>query len=220
MKFSNETIEVLQNFSLINPSIVFNEGKQLRTMAPTKGCVAYADITDELPSSFGVFNLSQFLSVVSLFETPEFTILDRSMVISEGKESINFVFADPSMIITPPDKEITMPTPEIEFDMPVDLLKRITKAASTLGSPELAVRGDGTDIFFETVNVKNTADNSYSVKIGESDKKFKMIFLIDNVKIMQKDYKVSISSKGISKWAAEGLTYYITTEAKSSKYEG
>lgn len=220
MKFSNESIEVLQNFSLINPSIVFNEGKQLRTMAPTKGCVAYADIDDEIPSSFGIYNLSQFLSVVKLFNEPEYTILDKSMVISENKESINYVFADPSMIVTPPEKEIAFPDAEIEFDLPNDVLGRITKAAATLGSPELSVRGDGKDIFFESINVKNSSDNSYGVKIGESDKKFKMVFLLDNVKVLPKDYKVSISSKGISKWKADGLTYFIVTEAKSSKYEG
>ena len=219
MKFSKETIEILQNFSLINPSLIFKPGKTLKTMSTMKSIISTAEIGDEIPSEFAIYNLSQFLSVVALFDDPEFTILDRQMVISSGKESINYVFADSSLIISPPEKELTLPSEDVTFELSNDVLKRILKAAVTLGSPEIAVTGDRESIYIEAMNTKNSSDNSYKVKIGETSNQFKLVFSLENIKLLPRDYSVAISKQGLAQFKADGLTYFIVMEKKPSSFE-
>ena len=220
MKLSESTIEVLNNFSLINRSLVFKAGNVIKTISPTKTILASAKVEDTIPSEFGIYDLSMFLGVVGLFDDPEFLILDKSMTISQDKESVGYVFAAPSMIMTPPDKELKLPDPEIQFDLSNDILKRVLKVSNTLGTPEIAVSGDRESVYLECLDVANKSNNTYKVKIAETDKQFKMVFLLENIKMLPRDYKVEISSKGMAKFSAENIEYFVTTEAKSSSYDG
>lgn len=63
MQVSNETIEVLKNFAGINPNIVISPGQKLKTISEAKNIMAEADITEDFPLEFGIYDLHEFLSV-------------------------------------------------------------------------------------------------------------------------------------------------------------
>lgn len=216
MKLESKTIQILKNFSTINPSLMFKPGTVLSTVSPQKTVMAKATIDNNIPSSFAIYDLSKFLGVLSLFESPELTIGDRSMEIAGGQQKVNYTFADPKLIVTPNDKEIVMPNCEIEFRLTTDDLSKVQKAMGVLQLPELAITGDGEGMYVEAIDSKNPSSDTYKVRLTNTDLTFKMIFKSENIKIMAGDYNVRISSRGIAHFKGTDIEYWIATEASST----
>ena len=138
------------------------------------------------------------------------------MTIKENNRKVDYVFTDTSLITTTPaDKKITLDNPEIEFNITNDELSDAVKALSVLGLPELVVVGDGKSVYVKAIDVSNPTSDTYSVKIGDTDLTYRMVFKSEYLKLLPNDYKVSISKGGISRWAADDLEYWITTEITS-----
>ena len=218
MKLSEQTIEVLQNFSTINQSLLFKEGDVLRTVSPQKTVLAEVTVPDTFETQFGIYDLGQFLSAMTLIDGAELNLGENSMDINSGNgESITYRYADPSMIVTPPEKGIALPDVDATFSMSDTILKNVLQAARVLGLPEIIVEGDGTNISITAGDSKNSSMNNYSQKIIESNSEFRHVFKVDNMKMMMLQYNVEISTKGISKFSTEDgkVTYYIATESRS-----
>lgn len=216
MKLEGRTISILKNFASINPSIMFKPGQSLRTMSPQKTILAQAVIKETMPSEFAIYDLSRFLSVMSLFQQPSITAHDKFAVISDGSQKVNYTFADPTMIVLPSDK-----TPKFEadvsFSLSADALSKVQKAMGVLNMPELAVVGDGTNIMVQAIDSKNPSGDSFAVNVGETEHSFRMIFRAENMKIIPADYEVAISFKGISHFKCEDVEYWIATESSSTQ---
>ena len=219
MKISNDTVKILQNFAGINQSMIFKPGSELKTITPQKTIFAKAKISESFDSEFGIYNLGQLLNTLSLFSAPEINVMEKNLEIVEGKEKVNYVFADTSLISRPPEKDITFPDAELQFNLTADNFQKILKAAAVIASPEIMIVGDGSEITMGAGNSKNSSDNTYKITVGETSKKFNFIFSIDNFKMLPRDYDVSISTKGISKFDTKDLVYYVATEQHST-YEG
>jgi hypothetical protein len=225
MKLSNETLSVLKNFGNINQGIYFKQGKVLKTVSSGKNILAEVIINEEIPTNFGVYNIHEFLSVISLHkETPTFEFTDKSAVIvgNKGRSKTNYRFCDPSMLSLPPEKQIQMPDAEISFELTAEDFDWILRSASVLGLPNIAVESDGTKIKVLTIDAANDAAHNecLEIKDGNNDK-YRMIFKTENIiKILPGAYDVRISSKGISHFTNKKipLQYWITTEA-GSKFE-
>jgi len=218
MKLSEQTIEVLQNFSTINQSLLFKEGDVLRTVSPQKTVLAEVTVPDNFETEFGIYDLGQFLSAMTLIDDAELNLGENSMDINSGNgESITYRYADPSMIVTPPEKGIALPDVDATFSMSDTTLKNVLQAARVLGLPEIIVEGDGTNISITAGDSKNSSMNNYSQSITESNSMFRHVFKVDNMKMMMLQYNVEISTKGISKFSTEDgkVTYYIATESRS-----
>lgn len=223
MKLSNETISVLKNFGNINQGILFKQGKTLKTVSTHKNILAEATINEEIPAEFGVYDLNNFLSVVSLHkDEPTFEFDEKHAVIvgNNGRSKIKYRFCDPTMIVTPPDKELKMPDPEIEFTLSSSDFDWIMRAASVLSSPNIAIESDGTKINIVAFDMQNDSAHIDSLELADgNESKFRMIFKTENLtKIMHGSYDVKISSKGISHWKNNNITleYYVTTEQGST----
>ena len=217
MKLDAKTITVLKNFYSINPSILFREGNKISTISPSKTIMAKAVLPDSFPQKFAIYNLSQFLSTMSLFEDPELTFTDRSVKISDKtSKASEIVFADESTIKTPPDKEIKLPSVDVEFEITTDTIREIEKALGILSLPEIAVSGDGVKLQINAVDSKNPSSNMFSVDLGATDKTFTAIFKAENIKLLPGKYAVSISSKGISHFKGEEAEYWIAVESSST----
>ena len=218
MKLSEQTIEVLQNFATINQSLLFKSGDVLRTVSPQKTVLAEVTVSDTFETEFGIYDLGQFLSAMTLIDGAELNLGDNSMDINSGNgESITYRYADPSMIVTPPEKGISLPDVDATFTMSDTILKNVLQAARVLGLPEIIVEGDGTNISISAGDSKNSSMNNYSQNIVESNSEFRHVFKVDNMKMMMLQYNVEISTKGISKFSTEDgkVTYYIATESRS-----
>lgn len=217
MKFNNETIQILKSFSAINPSIVFKPGNVVSTMSPSKTIMAKATIAEEIPQKFAIYDLSRFLGTLSLFNSPEIELGEKSAVVSEGKTRISYTFTEPSLVVHPPEKEIKLPDPEVKFNITSASLGDVNKALSVLSLPELAVVGDGKNIYVQALDSKNPSGDVYSVEVGETKDHFKMIISADNMKVLPGDYSVSISSQGLSHFKNDKMEYFVAVEG-SSKY--
>ena len=225
MKLSNETLSVLKNFGAINQGILFKKGKTLKTVSSHKNILAEVTIKEDIPADFGVYDLNNFLSVVSLHkDDPSFEFDSKHVVIcgNKGRSKIKYRFCEPTMIVVPPEKQLTMPSPEITFELSGEDFDWIMRAANVLSSPQIAVESDGTKVQIVTIDLQNDSAHTDALEIldGNGDK-YRMVFKTENLsKLMSGAYTVSISSKGIShfKHKSADLQYWITTET-GSKFE-
>ena len=225
MKLSNDTLILLKNFASINQGIMFKKGKTLRTVSAQKNVMAEATINEEIPTDFGVYDLNNFLSVVSLHkDDPSFEFDKKHVLIvgNKGRSKIKYRFCEPTMIVVPPEKQLSMPDAEIAFELKAEDFDWILRAASVLSSPQIAIESDGDKVNIVTLDLQNDSAHTDALEITNGDgNKYKMIFKTENIsKIMPGSYDVRISSKGISHFRNKSvdLQYWITTES-GSKFE-
>ena len=219
MKLSDSTLSLLKNFSTINQSILFKQGNRLRTMSVMKNILAEATIDEELPKDFGIYDLNQFLNGMGLHQSPELDFTNDSyVVIKEGKMRSKYFFADANVIITPPDKPITLPSEEVTFDLSTDQLDKLLKAAGIYQLPDLSVVGENGAVKLLVRDKKNETSNSFAIAVGETDSTFNFNFKVENIKILPGTYEVVVSQKLLSRFSAKNydLTYYIALEPDST----
>lgn len=216
MKLSVKTIQILKNFSSINPSIMFNAGNTLSTISPLKTVMARAQIDETIEKDFGIFDLNRFLGVLSLFNDPELLLCDNYVKITDGRKSVNFIYADPITMILPPNKDIKVGQSYVEFNLTADNLQNLMKASSVLQLPEIALVGEDGRLLLRAMDSKNSSNNTFELEVKETSKTFKIIFSCNNLKMMSKSYDVFVA-KGIGHFVSDdGVQYWITTESTST----
>ena len=223
MQLHNDTIDILKNFALINPSIAFAPGNLLQTIAPSKVILAKANIEDSFPTTGAIYDLSRFLGVVSLFEKPEFEFTETQVIIKGATQTVNYTFADPSMILTPPtDKNLTIDKPDIDLDIPGAKITAVLKAAAVMQLPEVALMCDGSVVYLQALDSRNPSSDDYKQELRDwtDETTFKIIFKTENFKMMPYDYNLKIQSH-ISQFTClsdsrPGLIYWIAAEANST----
>ena len=219
MKLSDNTISLLKNFSTINQSILFKQGNKLRTISVMKNILAEATITEELPQDFGIYDLGQFLNGMGLHQSPELDFTnDNHVVIKEGKMRSKFFFADPNVIITPPEKPIELPSEDVTFELSTDQLDKLLKAASIYQLPDLSVVGENGAVKLLVRDKKNDTSNSFSIAVGDTGSEFSFNFKVENIKILPGTYEIVVSQKLLSRFSAKNhdLTYWIALEPDST----
>lgn len=215
MKLSKETVGLIKNFAGINSNLLLKSGNKLATISAQKNVMADAVVTETFPD-FGIYDLNEFLGAMSLFEDPELTFNDKWVTIEQGGNSIKY-FAAEASVLTAPQKAITFPDPEIEFNMSANMLSMIQRTASVLRASDVSIVGDGSTISVVVGDKKNATGNSYNSSVGATDKKFKVNLKVENLKMIPGDYAVSVSSKKISRFKGAGdLVYYVAVEADST----
>ena len=219
MKLSDSTLSLLKNFSTINQSILFKQGNKLRTISVMKNILAEATINEELPKDFGIYDLGQFLNGMGLHQNPELDFKnDGHVVIKEGKMRSKYFFADPNVIITPPDKPIELPSEDVTFELSTDQLDKLLKAAGIYQLPDLSVVGENGAVKLLVRDKKNDTSNSFAIAVGETDSTFNFNFKVENIKILPGTYEVVVSQKLLSRFSSKShdLTYYIALEPDST----
>ena len=219
MNLSDKTLTILKNFAGINNSILVKQGTQLRTISVAKNILAEAQIDEEFPRDFGIYDLNQFLNGLSLHQDPEMDFSPESYLnIREGKRRVKYFYADPAVIISPPEKEITLPSEDVHFQLDSIALEKLLKAAAVYQLPDLAAVGDAGVVKLVVRDKKNDTSNEFAVVVGETDKVFSFNFKVENIKIIPGAYDVSVSQKLLSKFTNTScdLKYYIALEPDST----
>lgn len=216
MKFSNETLSVLKNFSQINPSVLFRPGETIRTISPQKTVMAAANVSESFDKNAGVYDVSRFLATLSLFDEPEVTFGDNQFNIKGGKRTLKYTYTAENMIVTPPNKDIDFPEPDARVTIKWDDIEGVIRAAGVLGLPEIAFIGEGSQISLSAVDGKNPTADNFSTTIAEGGDfgNFKMIIKVDNLKLMSADYEVALSSKGMAHFKSDKVQYWIAIESR------
>ena len=215
MKLSEQTVSLLKNFASINQNLQFKSGNKLSTISAQKNILVNAEIPESFPSDFAIYDLNKMLGVMNLFPDPEMEIGDKTMKIG-GK--VDYMFADPTMIVSPPEKELTFPEAEIKFTLTNAEFNQTIKAATLLGLPHICVECKDGKINLVATDVHNSSSDEYRSELGETGMVFNMVFKIENLKLYAGDYDVELTSKGISKFShtSSNLQYFIATESDST----
>ena len=219
MKLSDNALAILKNFAGINNSILVKEGNKLRTISVAKNILAEAEIKEEFPRDFAIYDLNQFLNGLSLHQDPDLDFnQDTYLSIKEGKRRVKYFFADPNVIIAPPEKEITLPTQDVCFQLDSVTLEKLTKAAAVYQLPDMSAIGENGVIKLVVRDKKNDTSNEYAIVVGETDKEFSFNFKVENIKIIPGAYDVVVSSKLLSEFTntQHNLKYYIALEPDST----
>ena len=219
MKLSEKTLNILKNFSSINQSILVKQGNQLRTISVAKNILAEAEIKEDFPRDFAIYDLNQFLNGLSLHQDPEMDFSPDSYVnIREGKRRVKYFYADPNVIISPPEKAIQLPSKDVCFQLDSVTLEKLLKAAAVYQLPDLCAIGEAGVIKLVVRDKKNDTSIEYAEVVGETDKEFTFNFKIENIKIIPGVYDVVVSSKLLSQFTNSNhdLKYYIALEPDST----
>ena len=221
MNISSETINILKNFSGINANLVFKPGQGLSTISEAKTIMAKATVTEDFPVEFGVYDLSEFLSVMNLVDSPTLVFEDKSVFIhGSGGQKVRYYYSELE-ILTQPTKDITMPETEVNITLTAEALGSLKKAASVLGHIDVALEGKDGVVKLKAFDFKDASANTFELEVGTnpSATDFNFIMNIANLKLIDGDYDVFISSRLISKWVnkTKPVTYFIALE-KTSTY--
>ena len=219
MKLSESTVNLLKNFSSINQSILFKSGNKLRTISVMKNILVEANVVEEFDKDFGIYDLNQFLNGLSLHSSPELDFTnDEYVLIKEGRMRSKYFFADPSVIVAPPEKEITLPSEDVSFVLSSQQLEKLKKASSVYQLPDVSVIGEAGVIKLVARDKKNDTSNDFCIVVGETEDEFVFNFKEENLKIVPGNYDVVVSSKLLSRFTNQNIdvTYYIALEPDSS----
>jgi hypothetical protein len=225
MKLSSNTVSVLKNFAAINKGLLFKQGQTLKTISSHKNILAEVNITETIPIDFGVYDLNNFISVVSMYkDDPTFEFDEKHVLIvgNKGRSKVKYRFCDASTINTPPEKSLSLPNPEISFTLTADDFDWVMRSSAVLDAPYIAIDSDGQTITILSYDAKNDSSHTDSLSLGDGNgDKYRMIFMKENLaRVMPGSYDVKISSKGIAHFKNKNipLQYWVTTES-GSKFE-
>jgi len=219
MKLSDNALAILKNFAGINNSILVKQGNKLRTISVAKNILAEAEIKEEFPRDFAIYDLNQFLNGLSLHQDPDLDFQEESYLsIKEGKRRVKYFFADPNVIISPPEKDIQLPSKDVCFQVDSVTLEKLVKAAAVYQLPDLSAIGENGVIKLVVRDKKNDTSNEYAIVVGDTDKEFTFNFKVENIKIIPGAYDVVVSSKLLSQFTntQHNLKYYIALEPDST----
>ena len=223
MKLSEHTISVLKNFASINQNLVIKVGSELQTMSAMKNIVARSGVEENFPREMAIYDLNEFLAALSLFSSPVLEFDDQYVTIKEESNptnSLKYFYSDPS-VVQSPSKTITMPSEDITFELSSGDLSKMKRASAVIGAPDMVL--ENTDEPFKSIlnaiDKKNDTANNYSLDISTNgDGQFKFYFKVENLKLMDGSYDVSVSSRNISNFKSKNsdVEYWIALEPEST----
>ncbi len=196
----------IEDVALIRKAITY----YLNTMFPVE--------QEEFEKDFAIYDLNQFLSGLSLYDAPDLDFGDSYLTIRDGRRRAKYFFADPDVIVSPPEKEITLPTRDVCFTVATPQLDKLLKAASIYQVPDLSAVGRNGKIELVVRDKKNDTSHEFSEEVGETESTFSFNFKVENIKIIPGSYDVVISSKLLAEFTNKNtdLKYYIALEPDST----
>ena len=221
MKISKQTFDVLKNFSEINENLLIKPGNKLQTISVMKNVLAEATVEETFDKEFAIYDLNSLLSVLSLYESPDVTLGDDFLTVTQGKSSSKFWYADPSLVVSP-TKAITVPSAEVKVRITQSNYTDLLKASNIMQLPDVGLVSDGDTINLIATDKKNQTSNQFNVEVAEgTGTKFNFYFKRENLRMIPGEYDLIISRKNISHWinANKNLQYWVALET-DSKYEG
>ena len=217
MELSKDTLTLIKNFAGINGSLMLKAGNKLATISEGKNVMAEASITETLPMDFGIYDLNEFLNVVSLFTTTNLDFSEKYVMVSDGGTSKIKYFAAGEGVVKAAPTTIKFPGADVTFTLEAAQLAMIQRTSSVLKASDVSIVGADGKLKVIVSDKKNDTSNAYEVTLGDTEETFKANIKVENLKMLPNDYEVSISKKKISKFkhTASDLTYYVAIEADS-----
>ena len=207
MKLSKRTQAILKNFASINQSIVIKPGNTLQTISNVKDVFAKTEIEETFDQQVSIYDVNEFMGVLSLFEDPELEFSNNSVRISQGKMKQTYYYADPSVITQPPEKGVTLPSVEVTAKLTREQLQSMIKAASFNDASAMTFTNGSVRVWNQNVANSNTFEIN---DIATHDVDYELSIAVDKLKMVADDYSIAICSKGLSLFSGtQGIDYYV-----------
>lgn len=210
MKISDNTLNLLKNFSNINKGISIKAGSVISTIGPAKNIFAIAEVPEKFPTNFAIYELPKFIGAISLFNDPDLDFGPKSVTIRENNLKISYTYCQPEMLVEAPTKFDLKLDEVVSFKITAQDIQTLLKSITILGLPEIAIIGDGEDIYVAALNHKDESSNNFNINLGKTEKEFKFIFNKEMLKMIEKNYDVTLGENGVTQFKSEdGLVYII-----------
>ena len=213
MKLSEHTVSILKNFSTINQNILVKEGSELQTMSTMKNILGTANVSEAFPRDFGIYDLNEFLGVLTLVSDAELKFdNDSYLTVNGGRTKIKYFYSDPSILTTPPET-FNPPECDVTFEVSKNVLTKLLKASAVMQLPDVVLSNGK----ITATDLKNVTSNKFTEQLDDTvSDPFEFRFKADNLKMIPGDYNVSAStSAGVSNWVGKEASYWIAMEAKT-----
>lgn len=218
MKLSENTLAILKNFSSINSGVVLQKGNVQKTISPEQTILVEAHLEDDMPETFGIYDLNQFLGNVTTLKSPELKFTSESVVMDDGDMQLNYYSCSPSLIISPPQgRDLVLKNVDVSFTLSNNTLTKLLRLAAMNNLTHLTVIGKNGELRLQTHEKSNDTSNFASTKIDDySGKDFVVSFKTENLRLIPDNYSVEIAIGGFAKFvnASGKLTYFIALESK------
>lgn len=215
MKISKRTQAILKNFASINQSMVIKPGNQIQIISNTKDIFAKAEIEETFETQVSIYDMNEFLSVLSVFEDPEMTFGEKEVTITEGRAKQIYRYADPSIITQPPEKGLSLPSTEVTAKLTRESITSLIKAASL---------NDATSLTFKNGNVKvwNSSvanSNVFEIEdVASHETDYELSIGVDKLKFVADDYDINICAKGLAQFVGTQNIEYFVALQPNGKY--
>jgi len=216
MQISNETIQVLKNFAMVNSNILIRKGKTLSTISTAKNIFAKADVAEDFPQEVAIYDLNSLLALLTLMENQNVEFGEKSLIIEKNGGKFEYFYSSPNVIVASPDKSIEVDN-HYQFKLTAEEVNMITKAAAITGAPTISVSSKEGKVSLTVGDKKNDTANTYKANIGDSENDFDCHMAVENFKIIPDAYTVTISKKKVFhfKHETKAIEYFIAMEPDS-----
>jgi hypothetical protein len=220
VNISQQTISILKSFSQINSNLLVRGGNKIQTIAPTKTVLGTYEATETFPD-FAIYDLPEFIGVLSLFKNPTLMFDDNHVNITDGHQTATYFFANPSTFkVVPPEKDVVFGDPDVVVDLDESAFNTILKAAATLKVGEIAFASDGDGVALKAFDLKNPTSNQFKIDVGShsGEAEFNLIMKIENLRLVGGSYKVELSKAKIAKMTHTEvpLHYFVALQSEST----
>ena len=213
---SNDTHQILKNFATINSSIMINAGNVLKTISVGQNSIAEFKCEETFPQTFGIYDLSEFLTGMSLFDSPVLEFAEKHVNIIGNGRKARYYFSSPEITLqAAPEKDIKFPGADIEFNISSEDIKALKTASVVYSLPDLSFSSVDGKIAIKLFNKEDDTSNVYEQTVtGNSTGDYDLIMKMENLRLHPGDYHVEVSTKKISQWKHQrlDLTYFIALE--------
>lgn len=219
LKLSKQTIHILNSFSALSDQMVFHKGKTQRVSVKGPRMVE-AEIEENIPLDFGIYQLKNFLQTLSLFDDPNIEFGENSLILSEGSQKLEYFYSEIALIKEeiPIEKKLKPKNIEVDFIIDIATLAKFKKAANILGMEYVLFSGDGSRVTMAIKNINTSSiSNSYVLDIADTNHKFNLIVDLSKWIMVDGDYRIQLSSSRQMLFHHQNipLLYFFTAEMKS-----
>jgi hypothetical protein len=223
MKFSDRDVTILENFTIINPSVQFKAGNIQKTVSTSKSVMLKVKLDVEFDRDFAIYDLSRFLRTLKLLDDYSIHLEENHMVLKGPQTTVKYIYCAPETIFSinqlKSQQDVVLPSIDANFVLTGVTYQKLTKAISTLGVKNIAVVGENGKLFVETHDSEKRILDNLRMEIGQTSGKFNYVFSSDNLKLIPGDYSVEISDAGMSKFIGmpgtftENMVYWVAQES-------
>lgn len=167
MKFSTDLLKIFKNFSDINSNLILSPGNTIKTVRVPPTIYAEAEVGELFETEFGIYDLKEFLSTLSMFKNPTIEFCEGYMdIVDDDDPTIRtkYYSADVKILTKVPELK-TLPEPSAEFMISDVNFKRIQRASSILKCPDVVIKGEGDEINAIVCDLTTSTKNSFTVQL-------------------------------------------------------